>query len=49
MTNVRAVLNAIANWIGRLLTAQILPDATARVLPVSPVPPPGRIHRPERD
>jgi hypothetical protein len=45
MRNVRDVLKAIGGWIGRVLTAEIFPEDTARVLPVSPIPPTVRLHR----
>jgi hypothetical protein len=45
MRNVRDVLKAIGGWVGRLLTTEIFPEDTARVLPVSPIPPAVRLHR----
>ena len=45
MRNVRDILKAIGGWIGRMLTAEIFPEDTARVLPVSPIPPAVKLHR----
>ena len=45
MTSVRHALMAIADRIGRLLMMEVFPDDTAPVIPVSPIPPPIRIHR----
>jgi hypothetical protein len=45
MTSARRILKAIADRIALLLTTEIFPEDTARVLPVSPIPPAIRIHR----
>jgi hypothetical protein len=45
MTSVGFALRTLADRIGRLLTTEIFPEDTALVVPVSPIPPPIRIHR----
>lgn len=45
MRKVRSVLKAVADRIVRLLMTEIFPEDTARVLPVSPIPPAVRVHR----
>jgi hypothetical protein len=44
MRSLRDTWMLVADWIARALTRDLLPDDTARVIPVSPIPPGVRIH-----